>query len=144
MFFKMCYLVLFLVSFLIGEVRAAVPVEKETLSITSPWVRPAKASQNTAIYMTLISGESDRLMKAECEAAEYVELHNNIEENGIMKMRPVQSIDIQGQPVEMKPGGLHIMLFKLTKELPVGEKIPVSLTFEKAGKVDLLVEVRRS
>ena len=134
MCFKICCFVFLSVFSLIGEVVADV-------SVTSPWIRPAKATQNTALYMKLVCSKGqDRLIKAECEAAEYVELHNNIEENGVMKMRPVQSIGIQ-EPVDLKPGGLHIMLFNLKKELPVGEKIPVSLIFEKAGKIDLLVEV---
>lgn len=143
MFLRFCCASVLFVFSSLGIAVEAAPMPKNSISVEKPWIRPAKATQNTALYMTLQNGadESDCLIKADCEAAEYIELHNHIHENGIMKMRPVNKIDLQKNPVDMKPGGLHVMLFKLKKDLSDGDKIPVTLIFEKAGKIEVLVTV---
>jgi len=62
---------------------------------------------------------------------------------GMMGMRPVARLDIPaGGKVELKPGGYHIMLIELTRELKVGDKVEITLTFEKAGDVKVTAEVR--
>ncbi len=109
------------------------------ISIEKIWARPANKGQNTAAYgiFSVEAGQGDRLIKAECAQATTVELHNHIEENGIMKMRPVSSVDLADKPVEMKPGGMHIMLMGLKEDLKDQKTVKVSLEFEKAGKVDV-------
>jgi periplasmic copper chaperone A len=100
---------------------------------------------NSAAYMVLVnnSAEADRLLKAESDVAGAVELHISEVKNDIMTMRQVQAIDIPaGGQVELKPGGLHVMLIGLKRPLQAGEKISLVLTFEKAGQVMLEVEVK--
>jgi copper(I)-binding protein len=62
---------------------------------------------------------------------------------GMMNMRQVQSIPVAaGEKVELKPGGYHVMLIGLEKDLAVGDQLPVTLTFEPGGTVDVTAEVR--
>lgn len=99
----------------------------------------------SAIYMTIhnTGGEADRLIKAQSDAAQVVELHTMEEKDGVMSMHPVDGIDVPASgDAELKPGGFHVMLIGLTRDLTIGEQVTVTLTFEKAGDVTLEVEVR--
>jgi copper(I)-binding protein len=65
--------------------------------------------------------------------------------SGMMEMRKVEKIAIPaGKTVSLAPGGYHVMLLGLPKPLVAGQKFTLTLTFEKAGKVDVPVEVRAS
>ncbi len=135
----------FIVSILVATASACPPVAVGELSITGHrWVRPS-TGPNTAAYLTISSpsGQPDKLIKVECEDAITVELHNHINDNGVMKMRPVPFIEIGKDPVSLKPGSLHIMLMGLKDSFQGKEKIPLTLCFEKAGKdtLDFLVKV---
>jgi copper(I)-binding protein len=100
-----------------------------------------------AAYMVLKNkgNEADRLLSAETRAAEAVELHESfMDENDVMKMRPVEGGAIEvpaGGQVELKPGGLHIMLINLAEPLETGTTSPMTLTFEKSGKIEVEVAV---
>ncbi|MCE3231615.1 MAG: hypothetical protein K0R52_1543 [Alphaproteobacteria bacterium] len=126
-----------------GIADACPPVKIGTLSIEHPWVRPS-TGPNTAAYLTItnMSQDPDKLIRAECPDATAVELHNHIEEDGVMKMRPVPFIEIGKDPVELKPGGLHIMLMGLKDSFQGKGSVPLTLHFEKAGKVDVNFSVK--
>ncbi len=63
----------------------------------------------------------------------------------VMGMRPIDRLEIPaGGTVELKPGGYHIMMMGLTQELKVGDKVEITLTFEKAGDLKVTAEVRES
>jgi copper(I)-binding protein len=122
---------------------------EETIRIVDPWARPATMMEGksvSAVYMVIRNegGQADRLIRAESDVAETVELHETKMEGGTMKMEPVQAIDIPpGGQVELKPGGLHVMLIGLKRELAVGDRLTVTLYFEQAGVVTLEAEVRQ-
>jgi copper(I)-binding protein len=99
---------------------------------------------NTAAYLTITntSDQSDKLVRVECDESKVVEIHNHINDNGVMKMRPVDFIEIGKNPVEMKPGGLHIMLMGLKDSFQGKETIPLTLYFEKAGSVKVDIPIR--
>jgi periplasmic copper chaperone A len=64
---------------------------------------------------------------------------------GMMGMQPIARLEIPaGGTVELKPGSYHIMMIGLNQELKVGDKIEITLTFEKAGDVKVTAEVRES
>lgn len=111
---------------------------------TNVWVRAAP-SGNSAAFMILKNGGSaaDRLVKAESDVSKAVEIHKTTMEGGIMKMAPVENIEVPaGGQAELKPGGFHVMFIDLNRELKPGEKIKLKLTFEKAGTQELMAEVR--
>ena len=88
----------------------------------------------------------DRVIKnfKSSPAAKTAELHETVDENGVMKMvhHPEGWEIPAGGTLELKPGGKHIMLIGLTAPLVAGEKIKVTLNFEKAGAQTIDVPVK--
>ena len=117
-----------------------------SIEIEHPWARAtAPSAQNGAAYLVLngTGKESDRLLSAATPVAEKAELHTHLMDNGVMKMRPVDAIEVTpGSPTALQPGGLHIMLLGLKQPLVKGKAFPLTLTFEKAGPVTVQVDVQ--
>ena len=116
-----------------------------TIAIGNPWTRAALANGTGAGFMTLRNSGSqpDRLVAASTPAARSVELHSMVRDGDVMRMRPVPGIDLApGQTVELRPGGLHIMLIGLTAPTVQGGRVPLTLRFERGGEVtvDLAVQ----
>ena len=89
-----------------------------------------------AAYLTItnVGKESDRLLAVSAPIAGKAMLHSLTDDNGVMKMRPMDGIALKpGETVELKPGGLHIMLMDVQGGLKPGDTFPLTLTFEKAG-----------
>ena len=111
-----------------------------------PYARATMPMQPAAgAYLTIENkGKSaDRLIALASPAARNVELHTMSMEGNIMKMRAVPELELKpADKVVMKPGsGYHIMLMGLVQPLKAGDKFPLTLTFEKAGKVEVSVWV---
>jgi copper(I)-binding protein len=113
--------------------------------IQHPWARASIGQARAgAAYLTIVNrGQSaDRLIAIATPAAKHAKLHTHLLEEGVMKMRPVEAIEIApGEPAVLEPGGLHIMLMGLTAPLEAGEPFPMTLIFENAGTVDVEVTV---
>ncbi len=114
-----------------------------TLSIGHPWARATVGPAGGAFLSIENKGAAaDRLLSASSPVAKTVEIHNHIKDGDIMRMRPVDGIDLPaGGKVELKPGGYHVMLMGLNKPLKEGERFPLTLQFEKAGKIDVEIAV---
>lgn len=98
-----------------------------------------------AVYVTLSNtgAQPDSLVSASSDAAQTVELHEVKNEGGVMKMRPVSTIPIPANgKTELKPGGYHIMLLGLTHDLKAGDRIPVTLKFERGGELRVEASVK--
>ncbi len=100
----------------------------------------------SAAYMVLVnnSANADAIVKAESDVAKTVELHNVIMENNVMQMRPVEAIEVpaNGQ-VELKPGGYHVMLIGLTRDLKEGEEVVIKLTTRSGKTIEVKAPVRK-
>ena len=122
------------------------PALAQDLTIDSPWARAnPPVVPNSAAYMTIqnSSQQPDRLLEVRGEVAGSVELHNHLNENGVMKMRPVEAIDIPADGTAvLAPGGFHVMLIGLKAPLTAGDQFPLTLRFEKAGEMSVQVTVR--
>lgn len=82
--------------------------------------------------------EADRIISATSPMADKVELHTHKMENGVAKMRRVETIDVPAKShVALKSGGLHLMIFGLKHKMKPGDKLPMKIVFEKAGSVDV-------
>ncbi len=116
------------------------------ISIDDVWSRAtAPRAPAGAVYMVLSNtgAEMDRLVAAAAPIAEKVELHTHSMVDGVMKMRQVEAIEVApGEPSVLQPGGLHVMLIGLKQPLNEGEMVPVTLTFEKAGDVEIMSHVQ--
>ena len=120
--------------------------ESGPLVVSHPWARAsAPTARNGAAYMRIESapGAKDRLLGARSPVAETVEIHETTVTDGIARMRRVLEIGIASDhPVDLAPGGMHMMLLGLKSPLKEGDLFPLILTFEKAGDVavDVIVE----
>lgn len=101
---------------------------------------------NGAGYLTVTNtGRApDRLVSAASPAAGRVEIHQSMVTNGVAMMHAADTgvvVPAQGKAV-LAPGGYHLMLIGLKAASPAGGAIPVTLTFERAGKVAASLAVR--
>jgi periplasmic copper chaperone A len=120
-----------------------------TLHVAHPHARPTVTGQPSgAAYLTIENkGKAgDRLLGASSPAAKSVEIHTMSMEGNLMKMREVNEIALKpGATVAMEPGGgYHLMLIGLRQPLKAGDKFPLTLTFEKAGKTEVSVSVENT
>src|SRR3954452_25248248 len=97
-------------------------------------------------YLTIQNKGStpDRLLGGSADVADRVQIHEMAVNNGVMTMRPLdEGLAIEpGKTVKLAPGGHHLMLLDLKSPLKQGDRLPVTLEFEKAGKVKLSLEVQ--
>lgn len=96
--------------------------------------------ETSAVYMSITNNGDDRvtITGATTEIANVVELHETIVENDVARMKPVDIIEIDaGETVELRPGGIHIMLIDLTQGVAVDDTVAVDLTLESGDTVSL-------
>jgi uncharacterized protein YcnI/copper(I)-binding protein len=111
------------------------------IEITGPWTRPASAGGIGVGYakVTNEGAEPDTLLGASSDAADRVELHQTtISADGIASMKKIDAAEIApGGSVELKPGGLHLMLIGLKAPIADGDTVKAKLNFKNAGAVDI-------
>ena len=102
---------------------------------------------NSAAYLLLRNrGVSvHRLVGAETDAAERVEIHESRVVDDVMRMNEIDGVDVPpGGTVELRPGGIHLMLLGLTRALVDGEEIYLTLRFEPLGELSVSVPIQLS
>jgi copper(I)-binding protein len=138
-------LAIILVSMILITAASAAEYMAGDLRLADPWARAtAGAARTGAAYITIANqgAEPDRLMEVASPIAGRAEIHAQIVEDGIAKMRKANPLEIKaGETVALEPGGLHIMLMNLKQPLREGEHVPLTLVFERTGRVDLELEV---
>ncbi|MCK9550328.1 copper chaperone PCu(A)C [Aquamicrobium sp.] len=112
------------------------------IELVHPWSRETPHGAKVAAgYVKIVNHGSgaDRLISATGEIAGRTEVHEMaVDDKGVMTMRPVEGINVPaGGEVELKPGDFHIMFLDLTGAKKKGEKFAGSLTFEKAGTIEV-------
>jgi copper(I)-binding protein len=122
---------------------AALGAQAQT-TVKDPWVRGTVAGQKaTGMFAQITSASGGKLVSASSPAAGVVEIHEMVMDGNTMKMRAVAGLDLPaGKTVDLKPGGYHVMLMDLKKELKAGESVPVTLVIEGADKKRESVEVK--
>ncbi len=116
-----------------------------TVTVEKPFARKAiKAQRNSAAFMTLHNnGPAVAVVAAESPVAEIVELHTHVHDNGVMRMRKIDKIELPaGGEVTLQPGGLHVMLLGLKQDLNEGERISVTLKFSDGSSKTIEAPVR--
>ncbi|MBR1269644.1 copper chaperone PCu(A)C [Bradyrhizobium sp. AUGA SZCCT0222] len=122
-------------------------VKAGSLVITQAWSRATPGGAKIAGgYLTIENKGStpDRLIKGAADISGKIEVHEMAVNNGVMTMRELdKGLAIEpGKTVKLAPGGYHLMLMDLKGPLKQGDKVPVTLEFEKAGKVTLSLDVQ--
>ena len=115
------------------------------ITVDGAWARPTVGSSRQGVIYLNISNAgtaADRLTQVSTPAAASAELHTMTMEGGMMKMRAVAAITIPpGETVALAPSGDHIMLMGVAAPLRKGDSLALTLTFEKAGDLDVTVPV---
>jgi periplasmic copper chaperone A len=122
-------------------------VKAGDLVITQPWSRATPGGAKIAAGFLTIENKgtaAERLVGVAGDVAGRVEIHEMAMNNGVMTMRPLdKGLAIEpGKTVKLAPGGYHLMLMDLKSQLKQGDKVPLTLEFEKAGKVALSLDVQ--
>ncbi len=114
------------------------------IAVEHAWARASpKGAPNGVAYLTLINNgtEPDRLLKASSPVVQDIQFHEERTENGISKMRQLDAVELPpGATVTLQQSGLHLMM-RLNQQLREGDSFPLTLTFEKAGVVNVTVKI---
>ncbi len=136
-----------LIACIAGSPARAEEVKAGNLVITQGWSRATpNGAKIGAGYLTIENKgtTADRLIGVSGSISDKIEVHEMSMNNGVMKMRPVDgglAID-PGKTVKLAPSGYHLMIMDLKSPLKQGDKVPVTLEFEKAGKVAVTLDVQ--
>ena len=119
----------------------------DQVSVVDPYVRlaPPNAPATGAFMVIRNNGDKDvKVVKAENPVSRVTELHNHINDGGVMKMRQVPGIDIKakGEAV-LKPGSLHVMLIDLQAPMKEGDVVPITLGFDDGSSKKVEAKVVR-
>jgi periplasmic copper chaperone A len=118
------------------------------VTVDHAWVRAMAPGQTgTAAYLRLTSDTAAKLIAVSSPAAKSVELHGSEMRDGIMSMRAVESLDLPArETVELKPGGLHLMMMAVQTPLKDGDSVSLTLSIQPQGgpprKVEISIPVR--
>jgi copper(I)-binding protein len=122
-------------------------VKAGDLVISQAWSRATPGGAKLAGGYLTIENKGpapDRLIGGSADVSDKIQVHEMTTKDGVMTMRPLDGgLTIEpGKTVKLAPGGYHLMMFDLKKPLKQGDKLPVTLEFEKAGKVKLSFDVQ--
>ncbi|WP_211452519.1 copper chaperone PCu(A)C [Collimonas antrihumi] len=137
---------LFLCSLAISVSAYAQEYDLGSLHISHPYARatvPGQPGGGAFLSIENKGKEADKLIGVSSSVAKSSEIHTMSMDGNVMKMREVGEIDLPpASTVNMKPGhGYHVMLMGLNQPLKAGDKFPLTLTFRKAGKIEVSVVV---
>lgn len=137
--------------------REAAEVGEEVgVGVVDPWVRAAvvrggdsaagvpAAPVNSAAYLVIRNGgrEADALLAVETDIADTAELHSVSIANGVMRMRPVDSVAVPaGGEAVLEPGGLHVMLVGLHRGLADGDSVALTLRLRSGRTLQVTAPV---
>ncbi len=135
-------------TFLTWALAAGAPIAlaQKGVHVEDAWARatPPGAKTGAAYFViTAHGGHTDRLVGVFSPIAAKAEFHTNVMEDGMMKMRQIESVEVSGDaPASFEPGGNHVMLMGLKGPLTEGDQFQMTLTLEKLGAIETQVTVR--
>ena len=118
--------------------------QAQTVDIKDAWVRtPVQGQKSTGAFMKITARENLKLVSVSTPVAGVAEVHEMKMDGNVMRMRELEKgIEIPpGATVELKPGGFHIMFMGLKAPFARDAKVPLTLVFEKAGSIDVELQV---
>ena len=120
--------------------------EKRDIQVRHPWSRATPPGAKVGVaYMEIRNrgSQPDRLLSATSGVAQRVEMHVTQREGEVMKMRQLQAFEIPARErYALRPGGSHLMLVDLKQPLEKGERFAMRLRFERAGELEIELEVQ--
>lgn len=114
------------------------------VTVSKAWARASAPGQDSAaVYLIITSKQDARLVGVTTPAAEIAELHSMSHDNGVMKMRALDTLLLPaGEEIELGSGGNHIMLTGLKRPLKAGGKVPLTITVQFTDKRKENIEIK--
>ena len=116
------------------------------VAIDNAWARPGSQRGKSAAYLRISNGtaSTDTLLSFSSDAAKNVELHESIEhDDGTTSMQPAgQQVIPSGEKLRLQPGGLHLMLINLKRDIAVGDSLQISMEFARVGTITAIAPVQ--
>lgn len=137
---RQIWLLGFLTVFLLG---ACAP--QEDMEVDDAWANPALQGGNGGVYFVLRnhSGNADELVSISSEIAENIEIHESVMNGDVMQMHQLESVALPaGSEVAFGPGGYHVMLVGLKRDLAAGDEFDVTLHFRDFEDIAVRVTIR--
>ena len=117
---------------------------EEGIEVRASWMRPAAQGANGAVYFVIHNrgSKADTLTGISSDIAESVEMHESKMSGDVMQMQQLDSISLdRSAEVRFEPGGLHVMLVDLKKDLKVGDEVEITLHFTNFEDINVTVPV---
>lgn len=123
---------------LLLSVLLTAPAWAAEVRVDNAWIRePAPGQEVVGGFLNISSQNDASLVQAKSPVAGMVELHEMSMKDGVMRMRPVDKIELpKRKTVSLEPGGLHLMLEKLKQPLRAGDKVPLTLKIKTGNKIE--------
>jgi copper(I)-binding protein len=118
--------------------------KESSVQVREPWARATPPGvQVAAVFFTLRNaGAADRLLSVATPASKRVEIHQTTHDDGQMRMRAVGTLEIPaGAEIVFAPGGLHVMVMGLEQPFRAGERVALTLVFERAGSIAVQADI---
>jgi len=115
------------------------------IAIKDQWLRPSAEKMATALYFTIENNGDlpDTLYSVESDISDKIEIHETYSSGDLLGMREIGLIVIKaGEEVKLEPGGKHIMVMKLKKDIRKGDEIDFILRFRLAGEINITAEAK--
>ena len=127
------FALLFVVS-VVGALSVVAQAAQPQIKVDDPWVRATVPGQSAGgLFMILYTDTPVELVSGSTEIAAAIEIHTMKIEGDVMRMQQVKSLPVTPQhPVALAPGGYHIMLMGLKRQIKAGDQVPVQLVFQTA------------
>ncbi len=117
-----------------------------SVTVEDAYVRSMPPTQTvTGAFMVFknTTGSDRAVVSAESDVSDKVELHTHLHEDGVMKMRQVEKIDVPaGGETVLKPGGLHVMLIGLKQPLNLGQMVDIKFNIDDGTSMQIQAEVK--
>jgi len=119
----------------------------DSIIVTEAWIKNLPPTvPMRAGYMKLknVSTRSLRIIAVESDIFMHVDIHESVEKNGMMSMRPLPALPIPaGATVELAPGGIHLMMMGPKQTLKPGDQVSITLQFADDSKQTLQMTVKK-
>jgi copper(I)-binding protein len=135
------------VTLILATLVAAPALAGSVIQVMHPWARPTIPNRPGVAYFGVhnMGDAPDRLIGARAGRVGKIEIHEAMQQGGVMSMAPVDAVEIPaGGMAHLGPGGLHLMMFAIDPPLKEGDTLEMVLIFEAAGEVAITVPVSKT
>jgi len=117
----------------------------DDIVIKDQWIRPGAEKMATALYFTLenVGGQPDTLYDIDSDVSKTIQIHETYSNGDVMGMREIDKILIEPESsVKFEPGGKHIMVMRLKRDIKKGDRIEFKLYFRRAGVISITAKAK--